>query len=1241
MPAVAEDNDESAEAATPTPVADNEGGEEEVEVDARERKVADSDADSSTSHLEVDTEVDEAETPGRVLSSRVLMPGQAMFAPLEATLCGLVRITPMLNFRKPDQRTPRAQAQNDDEQREETPGSSGRRSSTSSFGFEHKQQRNYDWSESIDLVAAQGKLSEEEVWETIAADAKKDDNLKRNSTVQLISRLLNQRFGVVQTHGAAEEPPILSNGSEAAIILSSRLQPGRDEGLSRHMYTAHKFMCTAHIATAQSGWRKNAAWRKAAEAAAKKAEKEGTSSLQSDTAAVKPNNLENDTYTTVITFMPSLCVENLLPLPAQARIIPQPLPSATLSQVEQYLRWERELQGGTEQEALSKMCLNKPLLETLLPPGGFQVVCFFEDYSLLGKFEPPGGWEAAGRRSKWTASKKAALFSKVEETRTSVGLSLRLPTRRYGKLGWSPVPEGKAGFVFGRDASCSEVFLGEQFCGSRSGYRPVRIIVDRSFFGNSTLINTGGGTGGGVMATTTDLSNKTAWLRRLEGFSVHVRLYTQYWMINRSDLSLSLKPDDKLGQRIIGVGELPEELAEADDTAPHDAIEEGWVHVPGNQVATKKQEVFGEWVERADDFGFMKGEPLPGVDVQLWSFDASTEFGEGRVLLHNADDENCSWEKVGVEQIGQRGEIVMKQHKVYRPTVRDHRGNLVHPDAEMEVAPSSPLAAASGSRGWSHNVPENQLAICGEDPEAAATQLPAELLRRRKAADLSSEICLGVAIDAAPGKFFRSKVVTVSPHMLVVNKSGFDIQFRQTETDELTTPCTPIMSLPRRRRTKQGEDHKPVFRAGTGSLIHGNITAGVHEVNGFTWCAFHWPRSKDRKSLRARISESHPTLEGKPASTRPETKREEVVVMQEGGSAGDNEGTAPRGRFYKQWYKRPIEWEWSDEFALELGDFSIKMRKRLRGPAQEEPAVEADGSSRGTGSSASETVWLRVSVRKDGGTKIVTFMPHASAMPPEKVPIPFRIENACSLDVLSVRQDCMGAAAAEHVPAPGAPAVRLSTMMPAASTREGTASGNAPHLAIEALAAAAAKKAAESEDIMDCARVSRVFALDKPSVKKKQLQLHARPAGVANLFYWAGGRVGYEVRRQKWDAAAEQLISSALGGLEAGAYFHSSESHRVRWGMWGSNDGSASISCDEIGVTTEVHVGSNSGDGGCGAAGKRIILVEVQADASSGPTTVSTWLRCSSSRVALSYSLVCRLFAPLMFLARGGRPSNT
>ena len=59
------------------------------------------------------------------------------------------------------------------------------------------------------------------------------------------------------------------------------------------------------------------------------------------------------------------------------------------------------------------------------------------------------------------------------------------------------------------------------------------------------------------------------------------------------------------------------------------------------------------------------------------------------------------------------------------------------------------------------------------------------------------EFVFGVAIDNAPGKFLRSIIVTVTPHVLVVNHCGFDIEYRQLQRDAVGFLSTPSYNLRR------------------------------------------------------------------------------------------------------------------------------------------------------------------------------------------------------------------------------------------------------------------------------------------------------------------------------------------------------------------------------------------------------------------------------------------------------------
>lgn len=75
------------------------------------------------------------------------------------------------------------------------------------------------------------------------------------------------------------------------------------------------------------------------------------------------------------------------------------------------------------------------------------------------------------------------------------------------------------------------------------------------------------------------------------------------------------------------------------------------------------------------------------------------------------------------------------------------------------------------------------------DPRDAGTEA-------KRPPSRSSEFEFGLAIDNAPGKFQMSVVVNVTPHLLLVNHSGLNIEYRQFQPDLVSYYPTPVFLLP-------------------------------------------------------------------------------------------------------------------------------------------------------------------------------------------------------------------------------------------------------------------------------------------------------------------------------------------------------------------------------------------------------------------------------------------------------------
>ena len=138
----------------------------------------------------------------------------------------------------------------------------------------------------------------------------------------------------------------------------------------------------------------------------------------------------------------------------------------------------------------------------------------------------------------------------------------------------------------------------------------------------------------------------------------------------------------------------------------------------------------------------------------------------------------------------------------------------------------------------------------------------------------------------------------------------------------------------------------------------------------------------------------------------------------------------------------------------------------------------------------------------------MTLMPHPLLMPPSKRTVSIRVDNACSVDALWVRQVGRGLGASLFLSIPAAPTYTTFNLQ----------KGCGPAIA-EVIPCMGGLGAAEVP-----------FILDQQTVGAKSLLLRAHPVGIAALMYWDAGALGRDVKKENWRDAADRLVGCALAG---------------------------------------------------------------------------------------------------------------
>jgi len=55
---------------------------------------------------------------------------------------------------------------------------------------------------------------------------------------------------------------------------------------------------------------------------------------------------------------------------------------------------------------------------------------------------------------------------------------------------------------------------------------------------------------------------------------------------------------------------------------------------------------------------------------------------------------------------------------------------------------------------------------------------------------------VGLSVSAVSGSFYRSKIVSLAPRMVLVNKTGFVLEYTQSAYHKIASPSAPVFWLP-------------------------------------------------------------------------------------------------------------------------------------------------------------------------------------------------------------------------------------------------------------------------------------------------------------------------------------------------------------------------------------------------------------------------------------------------------------
>ncbi|RYE96167.1 MAG: hypothetical protein EOO41_04880, partial [Methanobacteriota archaeon] len=173
---------------------------------------------------------------------------------------------------------------------------------------------------------------------------------------------------------------------------------------------------------------------------------------------------------------------------------------------------------------------------------------------------------------------------------------------------------------------------------------------------------------------------------------------------------------------------------------------------------------------------------------------------------------------------------------------------------------------------------------------------------------------LAVSIDVAPGRFYRSKIVTIAPRAVLINASGFAVEYRQGEYHhQLARPLAPVCVLPTCAR-----DAAPAFDASVAATAAAftctpatsaeNALAAGGEVNERQhWTELHQPLEASSSSSSQGSEDTHGALSFR-------------FLRCPLSDAGMLPGSAA-----------PM-WAWSAHYPVFAGSHTIKLRPYLFGP---------------------------------------------------------------------------------------------------------------------------------------------------------------------------------------------------------------------------------------------------------------------------------------------------------------------
>ena len=409
---------------------------------------------------------------------------------------------------------------------------------------------------------------------------------------------------------------------------------------------------------------------------------------------------------------------------------------------------------------------------------------------------------------------------------------------------------------------------------------------------------------------------------RLRAVSTHVRIIAPYLIVNRTDLPL-IYGTRKQHRLVAGSAATRSALVSSAGTAasafPSTVARQPLVTATtapvtasesAGTVATHAGTQYGQTsiARPADVSGHITGQPgtqqpqnekadsvpdAPEVSIELFAFSPDEEASDHSICVKSLDPSSRWSDPVGIDQLGaaqacnviHRGELSQLAPRVFPPWVRDPQVQRL-----MELA--------MGAQG-----------------------------------KLEAELTYGVQVELAPGRFSKSRVVTVEPSIYLINQSGLEVAWRQELSDDIHSPIGPVYWLPAAVPPPKLEATSTAALTASSSAttppraqpqLNGlNKTTGASDK--FTWMPVHWPVRNGPKRLQLQLvgpgkygswlDMSQLALTG--AGTGPS-----VDSLVEGGLACASGAASAGGGSAVSGLQQPA-WSWTTPFELDDGELCV------------------------------------------------------------------------------------------------------------------------------------------------------------------------------------------------------------------------------------------------------------------------------------------------------------------------------